>query len=97
MPPPPSGTPPPNGLTRLRRRWEGGAFLSAYATGEPFEPVAVPIRGPRPGELATRLDQVRDWARRWSNAESLRVEYKKIGGGVGGPNATAYPAQMGDT
>src|SRR5918999_362118 len=96
MTPATSWTTPPDVVNRLRRRWEGGAFLSAYATGEPFEPVAVPIRGPRPGELATRLDQVRDWARRWSNAESLRVEYKKIGGRLVGTNELPSRAWIDD-
>jgi hypothetical protein len=96
MTPPAHWTTPADVVNRLRRRWEGGAFLSAYATGFPFDPVAVPIRGPKPGELATQLDQVRDWARRWSHAESLRVEYKKIGGRLVGTNELPSRAWIDD-
>lgn len=94
--PPMPWTTPADVASRLRRRWEAGAFLTAYATGEPFEPVAVPIRGPKPGELATRLDQVRDWARNWSRAESMRVEYKKIGGRLIGTNELPGRAWIDD-
>jgi hypothetical protein len=94
--PPVPWTTPADVASRLRRKWEAGAFLSAYATGEPFDPVAVPIRGPKPGELATRLDQVRDWARNWSRAESMRVEYKKIGGRLFGANELPGRAWIDD-
>lgn len=48
-------------LAVLRRRWRSGAYPRRYAAGEPFEPIAVPVRGPRAAELLDRLDEVLAW------------------------------------
>lgn len=96
MKPPAPWTTPSDVVNRLRRRWDSGAFLSAYASGEPFEPMGIPIRGPKPGELAGQLDLVRAWARDWSHIESMRVEYKKVGGRLIGTNELPDRAWIDD-
>ncbi len=45
----------------LRRRWEAGRPLKAYAAGEAWMPAALPIRGPRADELLDRLEEVLRW------------------------------------
>jgi hypothetical protein len=53
---------------RLRRRWDRGEFLGAWAGCAPFEPIAVPLSGPSTAELAARFDEVRDWVAHWASA-----------------------------
>ncbi len=45
----------------MRRRWDDGSLLRAYAAGEPCPIVDVPVRGPRPGEIGDRLGEVQAW------------------------------------
>ncbi len=72
----------------LDKRWQSGALLAAFAEGEEWEPLNVPLRGPAAGEIAGRLAEVQKWAAEWDRAGrgSLRVEYKKIGGRQVGAN-----------
>jgi Uncharacterized protein conserved in bacteria N-term (DUF3322) len=46
---PQSWTTPADVLAVLRRRWQAGTFLMAFASGQAFEPLGVPLRGPAPG------------------------------------------------
>lgn len=48
----------------LERRWRGGSLLRAYATGEPFTPLSVPVRRPADVDLLERRDAVNAWLRR---------------------------------
>jgi hypothetical protein len=85
----PAWTQPDDVLSQLRRRWQTGAFLAAFAGGDPWQPLGLPVRGPSPREAAERLGDVQAWADRWEHADRtlLRVEYKKIGGRLIGSNA----------
>lgn len=79
----PAWTAPTDVLTRLRRRWDRGDYLRARALGEPFTPIDMAIRGPRPGELGERYDEVAAWARAWhdtARSPHLRVTMKSVGG-----------------
>jgi hypothetical protein len=58
--------------TRLRKRWDRGEFLGAWASGSQLEPVVVPLRGPTTAELSERFDEVRAWRAHW--AEAARVQ-----------------------
>lgn len=49
---------------KVRRRWADGSLLRAYAAGEPFAPIEVPLRGPRVSELGDELEAVRTWVAR---------------------------------
>lgn len=55
----------PADITRkVRRSWDSGALLQAYAEDRPFVPIEVPIRGPRPSQIGDDLGAVRDWVGR---------------------------------
>ena len=75
-------TQPADVLALLRRRWLAGAWLTSMAELEPWEPVAVPLRGPTATDLADRYDDVKAWASGWQRAQKggLRVETHTVGG-----------------
>ncbi|HEY5986633.1 MAG TPA: Wadjet anti-phage system protein JetD domain-containing protein, partial [Streptosporangiaceae bacterium] len=81
-------TAPDDLVARLRKRWQTGAYLTAFASGEAFEPVGVPVRGPAVGEMAARFGEVQAWVQRWQRADLalIRLEYAQIGGRVIGSN-----------
>lgn len=54
-------TTPDDIAARVRRRWADGSLLRAYAGSEPFEPIEIPIRGPRAAEIGDDLEAVRSW------------------------------------
>lgn len=90
----PSWTSPGDVRAALRKKWDSGALLSAYARGEEWVPWSRPVRGPAAREIGDRLDEVRTWAASWdrfgpgsgAGAGSLRVEYVVVGGRHFGTN-----------
>jgi hypothetical protein len=86
--PPRAWARPADVLSLLRRRWESGIFLVMFASGQAWEPLAVPVRGPTATELAARFADAQAWAQEWERARrSLpRVEFKKVGGRAIGSN-----------
>jgi hypothetical protein len=52
-------------LATLRRRWDTGTYLESYASGEPWQPVSLPVKGPGAGDLLERLDASRSWLARF--------------------------------
>lgn len=80
----------------LRKRWSSGSYLTMLASGQPWQPVSVPIRGPRAGELASRFEQVRDWVAQWARETSLRVEHKQVGARTIGTNTIPARAWVDD-
>ncbi|MDQ2635494.1 MAG: DUF3322 domain-containing protein, partial [Actinomycetota bacterium] len=54
-------TTPHDIAAKLRRRWDDGSLLRAYADGKPFEPVEVSLRGPRPSQIGDDIAAARDW------------------------------------
>ena len=86
----PSWTSPGDVRAALRKKWDSGALLSAYARGEEWVPWSRPVRGPAAREIGERLDEVRAWAASWdragSGSGSLRVEYMLVGGRHFGTN-----------
>lgn len=83
---------PADVAARLRRRWDSGALLGDHARGRPFEPVAVPLRGPSAGEIAEHLDRVRAWVAALDHGASrrggatYRLERRPVGGRALGSN-----------
>ncbi|WP_306356292.1 MULTISPECIES: Wadjet anti-phage system protein JetD domain-containing protein [unclassified Nocardia] len=71
---------------KLRRRWDSGELLAAYATGEALLPIEVSLRRPGPRDIATDLAAVREWANPWRVGNGLRVEYQAVGGRIVGSN-----------
>lgn len=81
---------------QLRRRWEGGQLLAAWAAGEAFRPVDVPLRGPAGRELADRFDEARAWRQDWQTtvgrSADLRLVMKSAGSRSIGSNE--LPARL---
>jgi hypothetical protein len=81
-------TTPADVLGLLRKRWQAGLLLGAFASGRDWDPLGIPLRGPSAGELAERFGEVQAWAARWEQADPklMRLEYKKVGGRAIGSN-----------
>ncbi|MFY2859255.1 Wadjet anti-phage system protein JetD domain-containing protein [Mycobacterium sp. THU-M104] len=77
-------TTPPDIAAKVRRRWDDGSLLRAYANGDPFAPIDVPLRGPTPSQVGDDVAAVRDWVvaldegRRQNSRYSL--QWQSIGG-----------------
>ncbi|OBK27431.1 hypothetical protein A5634_23295 [Mycobacterium asiaticum] len=54
-------TTPEDIAARVSRRWDDGSLLRAYADGVAFEPIEVPLRGPRPSEIGDDVAAARAW------------------------------------
>ncbi|MGH3531204.1 MAG: Wadjet anti-phage system protein JetD domain-containing protein [Mycobacterium sp.] len=54
-------TTPDDIAARVRRRWDDGSLLRAYANGDPFDPIEVPLRGPKPSQVGDDIAAARDW------------------------------------
>ncbi len=79
-------TVPDDVLGKLRRRWDRGEFLSQFATGAPWQPLAMGLRGPSAPDTSAHLDEARAWVEQWHRARHLRVETRMVGGRVTGTN-----------
>jgi hypothetical protein len=81
----------PELVTVLRKRWDRGQYLQSHAAGQPWQPIALPVRAPAAGELLERLDEAKLWlqtfqrqCRSRGGQVRLRIEYKTVAGrGVG--------------
>jgi hypothetical protein len=69
----------------LERRWRSGAILRAYAEGEPFSPISLPIRRPGDLDLLERREEVNAWLDRLTaecaptpRRPGLRIEYTPV-------------------
>jgi hypothetical protein len=87
-----SWTTPQEVRALLLKRWSAGTYLTQLASGEPWQPLSVPIRGPRSSELAPRFEEIRRWVAQWELERRLRVEYKQVGGRTLGANT--IPARV---
>lgn len=54
-------TTPDDIVARVRRRWDDGSLLRAYANGDSFQPIEVPLRGPKPSQVGDDIAAARDW------------------------------------
>lgn len=77
--------------TAVRRRWNDGTLLTAYAAGEPFPSLDLPVRGPRVSEIGARLDDVRRWrdalVRGSGGGAAYELVERTVGGRVAGRNS----------
>lgn len=77
-------TTPDDIAARVRRRWDDGSLLRGYAKGDPFDPIEVPLRGPKPSEIGDNIAAARQWVadldagRR--NDGRYTLEWRSIGG-----------------
>jgi hypothetical protein len=61
-------TEPEQLLATLRARWDRGQYLKGHAAGDPWIPIALPIKGPTPEELLGDPTAVAAWVGRWRKA-----------------------------
>ncbi|MCW2817205.1 MAG: hypothetical protein JWN84_4660 [Nocardioides sp.] len=54
-------TTPEDIAAKVRRRWDDGTLLRAYATNGDFEPVELRVRAPRVSQIGDDIGAVRDW------------------------------------
>lgn len=54
-------TTPSDVITTLRRRWSRGTYLRTYASGERWEPVTLPIKGPIADDVLRSSSEVIAW------------------------------------
>ncbi len=80
-------TTPHDIAAKVRRRWDDGSLLRAYANGDPFAPIEVPLRGPTPSQVGDDVAAAREWvaaldAGRHSRAGDSRyaLQWRSIGG-----------------
>lgn len=69
----------------LGRRWRDGRYLVGYASGEPWVPFPLAVKGPDASELLDRFDDVRQWADRFARdsrtrtgVPRFRTEYRTV-------------------
>jgi hypothetical protein len=86
--PPRAWTRPADVTHLLRRRWDAGTFLLRFASGQDWEPLGIPVRGPTATELAARFADAQAWSHEWQQATTTlpRIEFKKVGGRAIGAN-----------
>ncbi|MCB1254789.1 MAG: DUF3322 domain-containing protein [Austwickia sp.] len=84
----------------VRRRWTNGSLLTAYATGQPFPPLSLPIRGPRASDIGARFDKARRWrdalVRTGAGGAAYGLVEKPVGGRIGGRNSLPDRAVLDD-
>ncbi|MFE4335714.1 Wadjet anti-phage system protein JetD domain-containing protein [Streptomyces sp. NPDC056831] len=75
-------------LERLRKRWNTGTYLTQLADGASWEPVEIPLRGPKAGDITRHYDNVLAWTESWAPSahRHLRIEYRRLGGRLAGVN-----------
>lgn len=77
-------TTPGDIAARVRRRWDDGSLLRAYAVGAQFDPIDLVLRGPKPSEVGDDVAAAREWVaalddgRRDDNKYTL--QWQSIGG-----------------
>lgn len=75
---------------RVQRRWQDGTLLRAYAAGEPFPTIEVPLRGPKASQIGDDLAAVQDWiaALEQGHRDQQRytLSYVAVGGRLIGRN-----------
>ncbi|WP_454129361.1 Wadjet anti-phage system protein JetD domain-containing protein [Microbacterium aurum] len=79
----------------VRRRWDDGTLLRAFATGQPCPVIEVPLRGPSAGDLGEHLDAARAWAAGIRSSSRDGRAYEVVTGRIGGrlAGATAVPVR----
>ena len=88
----PAWTTPEDVAARVRRRWDDGSLLRSYAQAnrEDFEPIEVPIRGPRPSEVGDDIAAARAWVAAWDTGRRddrrYTLQWQSIGGRQVGRN-----------
>jgi hypothetical protein len=93
-----SWTTPEDIAAKVRRRWDDGSLLRGYAHGEPFEPIEVSLRGPKPVQIGDDIAAARNWVAALvagHRGETRYVlEWKSVGGRQIGRNSVPVRAMV---
>jgi hypothetical protein len=94
-------TTPDDIAARVRRRWHDGSLLRAYANGEPFDPIEVPLRGPRPSQIGDDIATAREWVAALDagrrDDRRYTLQWQSIGGRQIGRNRLPVRAVVSST
>lgn len=94
----PGWTTPDGIAAKVRRRWDDGSLLRAYATGESFNPIEISLRGPRPAQIGDDIAAARDWVAALDagrrNDTRYALEWKSVGGRQIGRNQLPVRAMV---
>jgi hypothetical protein len=71
---------------RVRRLWEDGSLLRAYATGAAFDPIEVPLRGPKPSQVGDDLARASEWVAALDTGRRDDRRYTLVWQAIGGRN-----------
>ncbi|CAN5414602.1 DUF3322 and DUF2220 domain-containing protein [soil metagenome] len=69
----------------LRRRWDRGELLTHVASGESWEPIRIPVRGPTARQIGQDLGAVQTWVTSLRQP-GWRLETRSVGGRLVGAN-----------
>ena len=69
---------------RVRRRWNDGSLLRAYAGASEFSAIDIPVRGPKASEIGDDLVAVREWISALRAGSDAGRRYDIVLGQVGG-------------
>ncbi len=78
-------TSPADVVAALRRRWDRGELMAHVASGMPWVPIRVPVRGPTSRQISQDLGGVQSWVSALRQP-GWRLETRTIGGRLIGTN-----------
>lgn len=91
-------TTPEDIAARVRRRWDDGSLLAAYALEGPCPVVEVPVRGPAAREIGADLAAVQAWHRRLVKSSldgsGYQLTMREVGGRAIGRNVMPSRARV---
>ncbi len=59
-------------IVTLRKRWKRGEYFIAHLAGTPWEPICLPVRGPKAADILHRFDEATEWAERFRRDSHTR-------------------------
>ncbi|MEB3048940.1 Wadjet anti-phage system protein JetD domain-containing protein [Mycolicibacter sp. MYC123] len=77
-------TTPEDIAAKVRRRWADGSLLRGYADGEPFAPIEVPLRGPKPSQIGDDISAARAWVAALDAGRRDDTRYTLVWQSIGG-------------
>ena len=93
-------TTPEDIARKVRRRWDDGKLLRAYATNAPFVAIDIPLRGPKPSEIGDDVEAARDWVALLDAGRRedrrYRLTWQTVGGRHIGRNSLPARAVVSD-
>lgn len=87
-------------VAAVRRRWDDGSLLRAYAVAGEFPRIEVPLRGPGAADLGDHFAAARDWAAALAagsqGGRAYDLVYGRIGGRLAGVTDVPVRAVVAD-